>query len=72
MAWQIITNNTNWEYDTTPPDPGGAETALWQTSTNGVRTNVSGDQIYVNCRHRFIHPTQASFPNEINKTFWDS
>jgi hypothetical protein len=70
MAWQIITNNTNWEYDTTPPDPGGAATARWATSTNGIRISPAGDEIYVNCRHKLLHPTQDSFPNEINKTFW--
>ena len=70
MAWQNIPNNPYWQYDDTPPDPGGAQTALWQTSTNGVRTSVRGDEIYVNCRHTLLHPTQDSFPNEINKTFW--
>jgi hypothetical protein len=70
MAWQNIPNNQYWQYDDAPLDPGGAETALWETSTNGVRTNASGDEIYVNCRHIPLHPTQDSFPNEINKTFW--
>ena len=70
MAWQNIPNNPRWQYDDAPLDPGGAETALWATSTNGVRTNAAGDQIYVNCRHKLLHSTQDSFPNEINKTFW--
>ena len=70
MAWQNIPNNQYWQYDDAPLDPGGAETALWETSTNGVRTSVRGEQIYVNCRHTLLHPTQDSFPNEINKTFW--
>jgi hypothetical protein len=72
MAWATITNNPNWEYDTTPPDPGGALTALWQTATNGIRTNQSGDEIYINCRHKLINTTADSFPNEISKTFWDT
>ena len=70
MAWQNIPNNPYWQYDDAPLDPGGAETALWATSKNGVRTSVRGEQIYVNCRHTPLHPTQDSFPNEINKTFW--
>ena len=70
MAWQDIPNNQYWQYDDAPLDPGGAETALWATSTNGIRISASGDEIYVNCRHIPLHPTQDSFPNEINKTFW--
>ena len=70
MAWQIIPNNPYWQYDDAPFDPGGAETALWATSTNGIRISPAGDEIYVNCRHILLHPTQDSFPNEINKTFW--
>ena len=70
MAWQNIPNNPRWQYDDAPLDPGGAETALWATSTNGVRLSVRGEEIYVNCRHKLLHPTQDSFPNEINKTFW--
>jgi len=70
MAWQNIPNNPYWQYDDAPLDPGGAETALWATSTNGVRLSVRGEEIYVNCRHKLLHPTQDSFPNEINKTFW--
>ena len=46
MAWQSITNNPNWEYDTAPPDPGGALTALWATGTNGIRTNPYGEEIF--------------------------
>jgi hypothetical protein len=46
-------------------------TALWQTATNGIRTNQSGDEIYINCRHKLINTSADSFPNEINKSFWD-
>ena len=70
MAWQDIPNNPHWQYDDDPPDPGGPETSLWATSTNGIRLNARGEEIYVNCRHTLLHPTQDSFPNEINKTFW--
>ena len=70
MAWQDIPNKQHWQYDNNPPNPGGLQTALWATSTNGVRINTRGVEIYVNCRNGFLHPTQDSFPNEINKTFW--
>jgi len=72
MAWLTITNNSNWEYDTAPPDPGGALTTLWATGTNGIRTNPYGEEIFMNCRHKLLHPTQTSIPNEISKTFWDA
>ena len=71
MAWVTITNNTAWEYDNDPPDPGDALSTLWATGTAGIRTNQSGDEIYMNCRHKTLHPTQDSVPNEINKTYWD-
>jgi hypothetical protein len=72
MAFIDIPGNPNWEYDTTPPDPGGALTALWETGTNGIRTNPRAEEVYMNCRHKLINPTVDSFPNEISKTFWDT
>ena len=71
MAFVNIPGNPNWEYDNDPPDPGGALTALWQTGTNGIRINPRGEELYMNCRHKILHPTQDSIPNEISKTFWD-
>lgn len=38
MAWVAITNKTGWEYDNAPPDPGGAQSALWAKQTAGIRT----------------------------------
>lgn len=70
MAWVTITNNPAWEYDNDPPDPGGALTALWETGTAGIRTNQSGDEIYMNCR--LIGSDAPSVPSEISKTFWDN
>ena len=70
-TWNTIPQNTNWEYDSDPPNPGGALSALWQTSTNGIRTNQSGDSIYTNVRHKTLHAGRASVPSEISKTFWD-
>ena len=71
MAWITIPNNPNWEYDDNPPNPGGLGEVLWATSVNGIRTSTSGHEIYVNCRHKTLHPTQESIPSEISKTFWD-
>lgn len=70
MAWVTITKNPTWEYDNTPPDPGGKQTALWSTGTDGIRTSIDGTQIYMNCR--LVGSTAASVPSEINKTYWDS
>ena len=71
MTWRNIPGKPNWEYDTNPPNPGGALTALWQTGVDGIRTNSRGEEIYMNCRHKLIHPYQESRANEISKTFWD-
>ena len=62
---------SNWEYDNSPPDPGGALSALWATGTNGIRTTSGGQEIYMNCRHKTLHAGRASVPNEISKSFWD-
>ena len=71
MAFRDIPGNPNWEYDDSPPDPGGAQSVLYETGTGGIRTNPRGEEIYMNCRHKTLHPTQESVPNEINKTYWD-
>lgn len=72
MAFRDIPGNSNWQYDNSPPDPGGALSTLYATGTNGIRTSVRGEEIYMNCRHKTLHPTQESVPNEINKTHWDN
>ena len=72
MAFRDIPGNPNWEYDDDPPNPGGALSALYATGTNGIRTSVRGDKIYMNCRHKTLHPTQESVPSEINGTYWDN
>ena len=72
MGWQDIYKNPYWQYDNNPPDPGGRQTALWATGTDGIRTTAHGEEVYMNCRHKFLHPTQESKPNEISKTYWDA
>lgn len=66
-----FTNSPSWEYDDSPPSPSGASQRLHRAGTGGIRTNPRGEKIYMNCRHKRLHPTQASVPNEINKTYWD-
>ena len=72
MAFKDIPGNPNWEYDDNPPDPGGALSSLYATGTGGIRTNPRGQEIYMNCRHKTLRPTQESVPSEINKTHWDN
>ena len=72
MGWQDIYKNAYWEYDNNPPDPGGAQTALWATGTDGIRTTTRGEEVYMNCRHKILHATQESVPIEISKTYWDA
>ena len=71
MSWVTIVQNPIWEYDDNPPDPGGAQTPLWQTSINGIRTNPRGEELYTNVRHKVLHAGRPSVPSEMNKTFWD-
>ena len=74
MGWQDIYKNPYWEYDNNPPDPGGtqSESALWATGTDGIRTTVRGEEVYMNCRHKILHANRALEPSEISKTFWDT
>ena len=69
MAWITIPNNSVWEYDNDPADPGGAETTLWEKQTDGIRTNSSGTEIYTKCR---IVGTTVDTSGELNKTYWDA
>ena len=72
-VWNTIPQNPIWQYDSDPPDPGAALTELWQTGTNGIRTNQkSGDEIYMNVRHKTLQAPRASVPSELNKTFWNN
>ena len=71
-VWNTILQDPIWQYDSDPPDPGGAQSALWQTGTNGIRTNQSGDEIYMNVRHKTLQAPRASVPSELNKTYLDT
>ena len=71
MPFQNIPNNNQYEYDTTPPDPGvgSPHRALWLKSSNGIRTTSQGHSVYVRCRRVGAGDVDHG---EISKTFWDS
>jgi hypothetical protein len=69
MAWNVLANNTDWEWNDTPADPGGAETALWNKQTGGIRINPDGTEIYTNCRR--VGKTLDT-QGELNKIFYDN
>ena len=69
MAWITVPNQTIWEYDDAPSDPGGAESILWNKQTNGIRINTDGMEIYTKCR---IIGINIETMGELNKTYWDA
>tara|TARA_B100000424_G_C22906088_1_gene481965 strand:+ start:584 stop:802 length:219 start_codon:yes stop_codon:yes gene_type:complete len=70
MAFVAITNNTQYEYDNAPPDPGvgSKQRALWLKSTGGIRT-ANGHSVYVRCRRKGSGNVDHG---EISKTYWDA
>ena len=71
MAWVAITNNTGWEYNNTPADPGVGSPLrpLWQKQTNGIRQFKNGTEVYVEVRK--VGDTNRT-RGEMSKSFWDS
>ena len=71
MAWVAITNNTGWEYNNTPADPGVGShlRPLWQKQTNGIRQFKNGTEVYVEVRK--VGDTNRT-RGEMSKSFWDS
>jgi len=69
MAFQSIPNNSDWEYDNTPPDPGGKQSDLWNKQVNGIRVNSGGDEVYSHCRKI---GTGVQTSGELNKSYWDN
>jgi len=51
MAFVNITNNSSWQYDNAPPDPGANSPLrpLWLKQTNGIRT-TNGHAVYTSVR----------------------
>lgn len=73
MAWNTIQNGvsltpTSWEYNDAPADPGGGQSALWAESIAGIRTELDGTQLYVQCR--LIGALDEDM-SEISKTYYD-
>ena len=69
MAWVNITNNTGWQYNNSPSDPGASSPLrpLWQKQTNGIRT-TNGHAVYTECRRTGT----TAVAGEISKTYWDA
>lgn len=73
MAFVNIPNNPHWEYDNAPADPGpnSPQRALWQLSTNGIRTDsTTGHQVYTKVRKVGDGPDANR--GELSKSFWDA
>lgn len=69
MAWVSIPGTKIWERDDAPPDPGGAQTTLWDKQFNGIRINTyDGTEIYTKCRRI---GTIVETSGELNKTYYD-
>lgn len=71
MAFVVIPNNPNWEYDNAPADPGAGSPLrpLWLKQTNGVR-NDRGHEVYTKVRKVGDGPDADR--GEMSKTYWDS
>lgn len=71
MAWVTIPNQTIWEYDNAPADPGTDSPyyELWAKSSGGIRQFKSGHEVYVKCRRI---GTTVDTAGEISKSFWDA
>lgn len=75
MAWVNITNNSSWQYDNAPVDPGANSPLrpLWLKQTNGIRT-TNGHAVYTSVRKTVNSASGTSTVSmgEISKTFWDN
>jgi hypothetical protein len=72
MAWVAIPNNPDWEYNNDPTDPGAtnATRRQWALSSNGVRQQKDGTQVYVQVRR--VGDTADANRGELSKSFWDA
>jgi hypothetical protein len=72
MAWVSVPNNSYWEYDNNPPDPGADSPYrdLWLRQTNGIRTDsATGHKVYT--RVRRVNDGDIS-RGELSKSYWDT
>tara|TARA_B100001939_G_C16524660_1_gene439393 strand:+ start:75 stop:299 length:225 start_codon:yes stop_codon:yes gene_type:complete len=72
MAWVSIPNNSNWEYQNSPPDPGATSALrrLWLQQTGGIRTESTGSQIYTHVRK--VGDANDANRGELSKSYWDA
>lgn len=70
MAWIAVPNNSYWEYDNAPADPGvdSPYYELWLKQTAGVRADGT-HAVYVKCR---LVGTTVDTMGELSKTYWDN
>ena len=75
MAWVVIPNVPNWEYNNAPEDPGvdSPYRALWLKQTNGIRTKTHldhSDLIYTDVR--MVGDTTDATRGEMSKSWCDA
>lgn len=72
MAFVNIPNNSNWEYDNNPSDPGATSAlrSLWLKQTAGIRTESTGSKIYT--RVRKVGDGPNANRGELSKSYWDA
>ena len=75
MAWVVIPNVPNWEYNNAPEDPGvdSPYRALWLKQTNGIRTKTHlghSDLVYTDVR--MVGDTTDATRGEMNKSWCDA
>jgi hypothetical protein len=68
MAWVAVPGtDSEWEYNNSPSDPGGALTKMWELQTAGIRT-IGLSTVYTNCRRTGT----TEDVGELSKTYWDA
>lgn len=75
MAWVVIPNVPNWEYNNAPEDPGvdSPYRALWLKQTNGIRTKTHldhSDLVYTDVR--MVGDTTDATRGEMSKSWCDA
>ena len=71
MAWVSIPNNSLWEYQNSPADPGAGSPlrTLWLEQSNGIRTKL-GHSVYTQTRK--VGDSNTANRGELSKSFWDA
>lgn len=71
-----MTNNTGYQYNNAPADPGTttfnkrSRRILWLKQTGGIRTEENGHRVYTNVR-KVTTPVNTIDIGEMSKTWWD-